>query len=60
MGAATFGGLNDALGRLIKDPVIICFKADTNFLLGHHYTLLDNFGDDTGTDGETTFADGEL
>ena len=60
MGTTTFGGFNDALGRLIKNTVIIRFKADTNFLLGHNYTLLDNFGDDTGADGETTFADGEL
>jgi len=35
------------------------------FLLGSHstlptFSLFDDFGDDTGTDGETTFTDGEL
>src|SRR4026209_1937834 len=60
MGTTSFSCLYDTFGGLIKNAVIIRFQADTDFLLCHIYTLFDNFGDDTGTDGETTFADGEL
>jgi len=60
MCTTSFGSFNNTLGRLIKYTMIICFEADTDLLLRHGCTLLNNFGNDTGTDGEATFPDGEL
>jgi len=56
------------LGRVITLFAVTALKGNnwTNILLlGSHsilptFSLLDNFGDDTGTDGQTTFTDGEL
>src|SRR5258706_2108021 len=56
------------LGGVIALFAVITLKRNdwTNiFLLGSHsilptFSLFDNFGDDTGTDGQATFTDGKL
>jgi hypothetical protein len=35
MGAGTFGGFDNPLGRLVEDTMIISLKADADLLLRH-------------------------
>ena len=36
MGAGTFGSLDDPLGGLVENTMILSLKADTDLLFGHH------------------------
>jgi len=38
LGATSFGSLNNSLGRLIKNAVIVSFETDADFLLRHACT----------------------
>src|SRR5271157_2328472 len=58
MSARSFSSFDNPFRGLVEDTMIVSLKADSNLLFSHD--LFQYFGDDTGADGQATFADRKL
>src|SRR5271157_615285 len=58
MSARSFSSFDNPFCGLVEDTMIISLKADSNLLFSHD--LFQYFGDDTGADGQATFAYSKL